>query len=364
MVGVSISSAVIYRKAVEISKSSPALAMAFKKYREDSRKLSRPITIDVSSRCNLFCEGCYYFEGDASKAGEVADESAWRDFFQQQQASGVKYCYLGGAEPAVYPERLQLASEHIPWGSIAANGTIKIDPSIPFRVVVSVWGDEYSTERLRGGGTFWKAIKNYGDDPRALFVYTITRQNMDEMRRVAEIMRDVGAQMTFNMFSPTTSYLQKLSARAANDKQFFRISTVEDNLCFTDSDLLHCREAVAELIDDFPGTIVYPHAYNREVTEPGSIFDLDPLTGWADNCAGRHNGTHHTYLSSLQKSAEKCCMPNIDCTTCRHNVAYLVSRLSPRERDVQSPQSVKDWLEICHYWAWLYLGEKWTPLQI
>jgi hypothetical protein len=55
-------------------------------------------------------------------------------------------------------------------------------------------------------------------------------------------------------------------------------------------------------------------------------------------------------------------MPNIDCTSCRQNVTYLVSRLLPRERDVESRESVRNWLEICHYWAWLYLGEKWAPL--
>lgn len=352
----------LYKAVMEIVRDDPVLAPAFAKFRVDARNLTRPLDMDLTSKCNLFCEGCYYFEGDNQSMVDEEDNKVWEDFFQHQNKLGIQYCYLGGAEPALYPERIKLAAKNIPRGVIAANGTVKIDKSIPYRIAVSVWGDEELTSRLRGGNTFWKAIRNYGNDERALFAYTLTRENLDQVRGVAEIMRDAGAKLTFNMYSPTTSYLDKIQSGAAHDDQFFRVSTKEDNLCFQPDDLIKCREIIAQIIDDFPETVVYPHAYNREVTENSSLYTLEPDTGFASNCAGRHNGTHTTYLSTLKQSSAKCCMPNIDCADCRALASYLPSRLMPRPKDIVDRESVKDWLEIGHYWAWFYLREEWKPL--
>lgn len=354
----------LYKRVLSLVASDPILENAFNKLRNDSKKLTRPVSVDLTSRCNLFCEGCYYFEGDNNALHDENEDDKWLSFFEKQNKTRTKFCYLGGAEPALHPERLRHAANNIPYGIIAANGTIKIDHSIPYRIAVSVWGNEESTGRLRGGKTFWKAIRNFGKDPRAFFVYTVSSENIDQIREVAEAMRDTGAKLTFNMYSPTTRYLSKLEDNSDNDNLFFRTSSQEDNLCFSPEDLIHCRETITQIIDDFPETVVYPHSFNREVTQNESLYKLDPKTGFAMNCAGRHNGTHETYLSTLEKSTQKCCMPNMDCVTCKALAAYLPSRLMPRFQDVASKENLKDWLEICHYWAWFYLGEEWRPLDL
>ena len=342
--------------------ANPDLVNPFNKIRKLARNLRTAAVYDITSKCNLWCEGCYYFEGDQHPLKEETVLEKWEAFFASERQRGVTYGYFAGAEPSLFQDRLLAACQYIPSGVVAHNGTIKIDPAIPYRITVSVWGDEVTTKRLRGGNVFWKAIRNYEGDSRALFAYTITNKNIDKIRAVAEICQDHDIELSFNMFSPTISYLQKLRSSQKNDKEFFRISSPKDNLCYTPQELEYCRITVAKLIDEFPETIVYPHPYNNEITAEGSIFTLDDNDGLATNCAGRHNGTHRTYLSTLELSDRKCCTPNVSCRECRQLTTYLPSRLQPTGKDVRHRESFIDWLEICEYWAWFYLGKQHKPV--
>ncbi|WAP70286.1 hypothetical protein [Jiella pelagia] len=345
------------RKVRSLCEGDDTLSSVLAKVRKDAKKLSNPISVDLTSRCNLFCEGCYYYEGDAQAMSDEEDIAKWRAFFRTEAERNAKFIYVGGAEAALYPDRIRAAAESVPFGIIAANGTIRIPRDIPYRIAVSVWGSPEDTARLRGGGTFGKALRNYATDPRAVFVYTINSQNMHQISEVARIMQSEGAMMTFNMYSPTESYLTKIQNGSANDTSFFRLSSQEDNLAFSSEDLVTCRHVVDDVIAEFPDTIVYPKAFNLEVTQDGPLFELDAETGYATNCAGRHNGTHKTILSTLKESTNKCCIPNIDCAQCRLLATVLPSRLMPKDKDVQSVESVRDWLNICQYWAWFFLNE-------
>ncbi len=350
----------IMRRVSALLRANPDLAPEYNSMRERARNLRVAGSYDITSRCNLWCEGCYYFAGDQHALRDEADLERWRVFFESERDRGVTFAYIGGAEPALEQKRIRLAQENIPYGTVAANGTIKINPDIHYRIIVSVWGDEQLTTELRGGSTFWKAIRNYRDDDRALFAYTITKQNIDQVSKVVEILAGEGVEVAFNMFSPTTAYLEKLRTAAENDREFFRVSNPENNLCFTDDDLKRCRDTVDQLIAQYPNNVIYPRAFNREVTASAPLYDLDPETGIATNCAGRHSELR-TYLSTLELSDRKCCMPNMDCSQCRALTAYLPSRLKPRPGDVADRQSFIDWIEICQFWTWFYLGREYRP---
>jgi sulfatase maturation enzyme AslB (radical SAM superfamily) len=64
----------------------------------------RESTYDMSRRCNIRCEGCYYFEGAKQHAEENRDPDAWRQLMQDEKARGVTFVVLAGAEPALVPE--------------------------------------------------------------------------------------------------------------------------------------------------------------------------------------------------------------------------------------------------------------------
>ncbi len=150
----------------------------------------------------------------------MRDRAAWEEFFAAEGERGVTMAYFVGAEPALEQERLLAASRHFPYGNIGTNGTIRLDPAIPYRIGVSVWGvDEEVDTSLRGANAFTKAIRNYSGDRRAIMLYTLTRSNLGDVRRLAEICRDNDLPLTFNMYSPTQTYARKLAAKLGNDSK-------------------------------------------------------------------------------------------------------------------------------------------------
>jgi len=66
------------------------LSSAIARAKEFRRILRQVSNVDVTSRCNLRCEGCFYFEGDDYKqATEEEDLARWRAFLEDQARRGV-----------------------------------------------------------------------------------------------------------------------------------------------------------------------------------------------------------------------------------------------------------------------------------
>ena len=63
----------------------------------------RESTYDMSNRCNLRCDGCYYFEGEKQFAVENPRVEAWRELMQSEKKWGITYVVLAGAEPSLVP---------------------------------------------------------------------------------------------------------------------------------------------------------------------------------------------------------------------------------------------------------------------
>ena len=48
----------------------------------------RESTYDMTNRCNIRCDGCYYYEGDKQFALENKDLEAWRTLMQAEKKEG------------------------------------------------------------------------------------------------------------------------------------------------------------------------------------------------------------------------------------------------------------------------------------
>ena len=55
----------------------------------------RESTYDMSNRCNIRCDGCYYFEGDKQFAVENLSPEDWRALMRAEKARGI------AARPAI-----------------------------------------------------------------------------------------------------------------------------------------------------------------------------------------------------------------------------------------------------------------------
>lgn len=331
---------------------APELGPRYARAKEFRRILRQVSNFDLTSRCNLRCEGCFYFEGDDYKqAIEQEDLARWRAFFKEQARRGVTFASLVGAEPALVQNRLEIANQYIPRGAIFTNGTIKIRPSIDYAIVISVWGDPETTEAFRGGGVFWKALKTYKGDRRARALFTVHTKNIGQISNVTRIIHDHGIRLSFNYFSPTHSYLAKLAADAKNDDEFFRISSRADNFVLTADALERARDTIDDMIDLYPETVFHTHAFNRICTDPDGLYNIDARTGVATNCGGRNFHWHQSYRVDLKPSNAKCCTPNVNCKDCRLNAVALASLLFRLDRFVGSIQQFRDWLDICEQYG-------------
>jgi hypothetical protein len=337
----------VLRRIADILDNRPALRNRYEHAKKIVRIFRRPAFYEITQRCNLKCEGCYYFEGSLGElVPEQKDPEVWEEFFASEAERGVSIAYFVGAEPALEQERLLSASRYFPYGNIGTNGTVRIDPIVPYRVAISMWGGDDETDRkLRGASVFRKAFKNYRGDPRALVYYTLSRWNLDSVRTVAEMCRDNGLPLTFNLYSPTITYLAKLREGHANDDAFFRVSNAADTPMFSDDDLARARRTVLDLMEAFPETVLYSQPYNDWSTKPGSLHPVDD-DGVAPFCGSRIMGTMNYYGSDLKPMQKKCCTPDLDCRNCRIMSGGWSTKLQPDESDLAGEDAFESWLEM------------------
>ncbi len=337
----------VLRRAQQLLLARPDLVPRYEAAKGVVRAFRNPAVYEVSQRCNLWCEGCYYFEGgqDHSERAETSVD-VWSAFFAAEAARGVSIAHFLGAEPALHQERLLAAGAHFPFGVIGTNGTIRLDPAIGYRIHLSVWaGDEETDRKMRGASVFRKALKNYRGDPRAVVVFTLSPWNIASARKGVELCSEHGIPVLFNLWSPTLTYQEKLRRNAPNDELYFRVGRPDDMPCFSDADLGTVRDTMEELAADFPETVLHSSAYADWVTQSGSLYQLD-ANGVAKHCGARIAGQMKYFKTDLQSSAQKCCTPDIDCSKCRTYNGGWSTRLALSAEDVRSEAAFSDWMEM------------------
>jgi len=289
----------------------------------------RESTYDLTRRCNIRCEGCYFYEGAKQHAGENRDPEAWRKLMQAEKARGVTFVVLAGAEPALVPELCRVCYAEMPLGTIATNGLVRIPATIGYRIHISVWGNDATSRRIRGAKDMLaRQIDNYRNDPRAVFVYTFTPDNIDEAHEVAGILAERDARLTFNMFSAPVGYAGPLR--------------------HTPTSLKRVRETMLQLLAAYPRQVLFS-SYNAAVhTHRLGLHDLFacpyPRRNPTHNVGlGRSFRQYRTDLSWDRAAA--CCVPDTDCADCRHYAAGSAIVTARLFRHATDPVTFKAWLD-------------------
>ena len=289
----------------------------------------RESTYDMSNRCNIRCDGCYYFEGDKQFAREIGDVEAWRRLMQTEKARGITYVVLAGAEPSLVPQLLKVCYEEMPLGSIATNGFKKIPESVGYKIHISVWGNDETSLRIRKAKNLLKEqIKNYKNDPRAVFVYTFTRENIDEVNEVAEQLVTHGCKLTFNVFSSPVGYAGPLR--------------------HDDESLQRTKQRMIALLNQYPQQTLFS-VYNAVAhTHQKGLHDLYKCSYPRQNPSqdiglGR---SFRQYRADLNwDRAVACCVPDTDCGDCRHYAAGSAVVTARLYRHVNNADTFKSWLD-------------------
>lgn len=289
----------------------------------------RESTYDMSNRCNLRCDGCYYYEGEKQFAAENNDSRAWRKLMQEEAARGITYVVLAGAEPSLVPELLDVCWREMPLGSIATNGYKKIPPSVGYKIHISVWGNDETSLRVRKAkNLLQKQMENYQNDPRAVFVYTFTRENLEEAHQVARDLVAGNCKLTFNVFSAPVGY--------------------NGPLRHTEESLLRTRQIMIDLLRQYPQNVLFS-VYNAVAhTHRYGLHDLYSCSYPRCNPSqdiglGRSFRQYRTDLSWDRSVA--CCVPDTDCADCRHYAAGSAVVTARLYRHVNHSALFRSWLD-------------------
>ncbi len=307
--------------------ADPAIGERFQKVRKYF--FLRESTYDLTSRCNVRCEGCYYFTGEKQNTLDNTNPEDWRKLLEGEKERGITFVVLAGAEPSLVPELCAACYRAIPLGAIASNGLNLIPKDIDYRIHISVWGNDATSLAVRKAPDMLvRQIDNYRNDPRAVFVYTFSSVNIDEAGEVTELLARNGLQVTFNMFSAPVGYSGPLR--------------------HTSQTLARTRKVMTQLLAEFPETVLFsPYNILTHTEEQGlhALFSCsyprkNPSTAIG---LGRSFRQYRTNLAWDRDAA--CCVPDTDCDDCRHYAAGSAVVTARMYRHADDPRSFAAWLD-------------------
>lgn len=304
----------------------------------------RESAYDMTNRCNIRCDGCYYYAGDKQFSRDNTDPGVWRQLMMQEKTRGITFVVLAGAEPSLVPELLHACYEDMPLGCIATNGLKRINSLIGYKIHISVWGNDSTSFRVRRQKTMLaRQIENYRGDSRAVFVYTFTNNNIDEADPVIEMLSVNGCKVTFNMFSAPLAY--------------------NGNLRHTRETLARSQKTMLELLDRYPRNVLFSpynavahtHHLGLHALYSCPYPRMNPSTNIG---LGRSFRQYRSDLTWNPSAA--CCVPDTDCLDCRHYAAGSAIVTSKLYKHASDPDTFKSWLDYVDTYlaVWLMGYEK------
>ncbi|MDD5223253.1 MAG: radical SAM protein [bacterium] len=289
----------------------------------------RESTYDMTNRCNIKCDGCYYYSGGKQFAQENRDPEAWHKLMKEEKARGITYVVLAGAEPALVPESLQACFDEINPGCIASNGFKHIAKSVGYKIHVSVWGNDETSARVRKVKNLMpKQIENYQGDPRAVFVYTFCRANIPETYDVVKTLAKNNCKVTFNVFSAPVGYTGELR--------------------HTPETLAQTRRAMVDLLTEYPEHVLFsPYSAVAHTSGQGlhKLYKCSYPRMNPSKAVGLGRSFRQYRADLTWDRSASCCVPDTDCEDCRHYASGSAVVTARLYRHTGNPDIFKSWLD-------------------
>lgn len=318
------------------------------RYQKISKLNIRSSIYDVTNQCNLRCKGCFFFSsGEHKAASEEKDIKKWETFVDSEKQRGVNLAILIGGEPTLHLDRVETFYKRLPT-FCATNGLIKVprDKFPGMMLGISLWGDEEDEILLRGKDTFSISSKNYGGDPHAYYLYTITPRQIGKTDRIIRKIKDVGLKV----------HMQLLS----NDEGV-------DGFFWKPEELKVIRQEMDDMLDKYPNTVISSKYYHEIIT---TGIMLDRSFGWKecpsvtealDNRDPKPKRLiHFIRWASDLKTMHRCCTSETrDCATCKDGAAHMSWVMVNKRSHMRSAKDLQNWIEIYEMFAKLYQFIPW-----
>lgn len=299
---------------------------------------------EITEKCNFSCKGCHFFEGPHAESRKgSASEEKWAEVLGAEKIRGVNFPQIAGAEPSLAPEILHCFSQHFNKGLIYTNGTVPIDYSIDYRIMISVWGGRSSDSTFRGDGSkhaFERIAKNYNQDKRALILYTINSGNIQDIEEVCEFASQIGVKVTFNAYSP--------------------LSGDSDNtLCMNPGQLQGALLEIKRVYDRYPHAVLYDKSYYSLMFGETIARSINE-SGEDESCPLYYAPHFKEFdIKAEPKCNIKCCTPSLSCKECRIGTGLMPYRLSQLKTALKGNSvDLLDYVNFLKFFAeYYYLSE-------
>ncbi len=299
----------------------------------------RSILVDITHSCNIRCEGCYFFAENMDQVKAPEDEGEFDAFLEREKLRGTNYVTVAGGEPTLQLGRVKKIYDNFHLVTIS-NGLRRI-PYEGFEnmtIGVSVWGDHETDTWLRGKGkldVFARGLKNYKNDPRAIFYYTTTPGKAHEIENVVEQIVQNGNYVIFNFYGD----LSHLGGDVDHQRGFGKV-----------------YDEITRMIERYPERVL-TSAYISRVVSTGRLYD----EAWgydvccsisSDNIVnaeriqnGNPYNSHFRAYNPDLRSTRRCCIgQERDCSTCFDVWAHTSWIMLNMKRHLGSKQEFTNWL--------------------
>jgi hypothetical protein len=299
----------------------------------------RSVSVDLTHKCNLRCDGCYYFAEGMDRHRSARDDGAFDAWIESEKERGTNFVTIVGGEPALAPGRMRKIHENFRT-NVATNGLIPIprEGMEDMPIGVAVWGDHETDASLRGDGRqdfFAQALANYRGDERAFFYYTVAPGCAGEVESVVEQCVNNGNRVLFNYYSDVEGRGGILGYRQGFDA---------------------VRAEIDRMIDRYPEMIFTTRYFNGVVTS-GRLFGqqwgfdvcTNLSTGHAGNLERFENGQpynpHFRAYNADFVSTRRCCTGvDRDCASCFDTWEHFSWIMIHMRKHLGSKTDFSNWL--------------------
>ena len=184
---------------LRFAKASKTASKRRNEFKEAGKHIPPFLIASITGDCNLNCIGCYSHANNPCDKTQELSSAAWERIFSEAVDMGIPVILLAGGEPLLRPDVIEAATKQkdilFP---VFTNGTMLDETGIQLFEkhrnlvpVISIEGDEATTDSRRGDGMYKKVIsvmhslQNRG----VLFgtSITVTSDNLDSVTDISFI---------------------------------------------------------------------------------------------------------------------------------------------------------------------------------
>jgi mycofactocin radical SAM maturase len=181
--------------------------------------LSAPVTItwEVTLGCNLHCDHCLSGSGPGHQRPNELNTAEAREFIAECDEMDVFQVNIGGGEPFIRPDFMELLEELTERNistCVSTNGTQldketldRVEAMEPLFLQVSLDGLRADNDAIRGDGVYDQVVdtlSRLADRDIGTTVNTVvTSQNVRDLPEIYDLAREHGAGLRLNRFRPS-----------------------------------------------------------------------------------------------------------------------------------------------------------------